>query len=82
MEGVEAVVFEVVFEVDLGVALGVILEEVLGKVVVVMVPLLVLLEAQLEPGPEKALRQFAGSQWAKSVSHQPYWEPEKRRVSE
>ena len=32
-------------------------------------------DAQLEPGPEKAFRQFAGSQWAKSVSHQPYWEP-------
>lgn len=34
--------------------------------------------AQLEPGPENPFRQFAGSQWAKSVSHQPYWEPDGR----
>ena len=36
---------------------------------------LLLPEEQLEPGPEKAFKQLDGSQWAKSVSHQPYWEP-------
>ena len=81
MEVVEDVVFEVVFEVVLDVALEVLLEEVLEVVEVVMVLLLDLTEEQLEPGPEKALRQVAGSQWAKSVSHQPYWEPGKRRIS-
>ena len=46
---------------------------VLEVVLVVLLPLL--LEAQLEPGPEKAFRQVAGLQWVESVSHQPYWEP-------
>ncbi len=50
-----------------------VLEVALEVVEAVLLPLL--LEAQLEPGPEKAFMQVAGSQWAMSVSHQPYWEP-------
>ena len=42
------------------------------EVVVLEAVTLLLPEAQLEPGPEKAFRQFSGSQWVESVSHQPY----------
>ncbi len=42
------------------------------EVLVRVVGMPLLPEAQLEPGPEKAFKQFAGSQWAKSVSHHPY----------